>query len=150
MDWIMLFCSGKTMFCFFTVPQLSLYMDKFEEFQTTLAKSNEVFTTFRQEMEKVRKKRKSWNVTVHKTAKLFKWILQQWLKHTNEINTAEKSKNQYVLSQPCVFAEPFWKKTGKCLLSISLPSLNWPFLPDDQEDQKAGKGNDSMEDQMGE
>uniref|UniRef100_A0A8C1ARJ0 Taxilin gamma n=2 Tax=Cyprinus carpio TaxID=7962 RepID=A0A8C1ARJ0_CYPCA len=33
--------------------QLTLYMDKFEEFQTTLAKSNEVFTTFRQEMEKV-------------------------------------------------------------------------------------------------
>ena len=28
-------------------------MDKFEEFQSTLAKSNEVFTTFRQEMEKV-------------------------------------------------------------------------------------------------
>lgn len=35
------------------VSQLSLYMDKFEEFQSTLAKSNEVFTTFRQEMEKV-------------------------------------------------------------------------------------------------
>ncbi|GCB61882.1 hypothetical protein scyTo_0007126 [Scyliorhinus torazame] len=33
--------------------QLSLYMDKFEEFQSTLAKSNEVFTTFRQEMEKI-------------------------------------------------------------------------------------------------
>lgn len=33
--------------------QLSLYMDKFEEFQSTLAKSNEVFSTFRQEMEKV-------------------------------------------------------------------------------------------------
>lgn len=33
--------------------QLTLYMDKFEEFQTTLAKSNEVFTSFRQEMEKV-------------------------------------------------------------------------------------------------
>ncbi|EPY74378.1 gamma-taxilin [Camelus ferus] len=31
---------------------LSLYMDKFEEFQTTMAKSNELFTTFRQEMEK--------------------------------------------------------------------------------------------------
>lgn len=28
-------------------------MDKFEEFQSTLAKSNEVFSTFRQEMEKV-------------------------------------------------------------------------------------------------
>ena len=28
-------------------------MDKFEEFQTTMAKSNELFTTFRQEMEKV-------------------------------------------------------------------------------------------------
>ncbi|GLD66990.1 gamma-taxilin-like protein [Lates japonicus] len=31
-------------------------MDKFEEFQSTLAKSNEVFTTFRQEMEKMTKK----------------------------------------------------------------------------------------------
>ncbi|KAJ3593394.1 hypothetical protein NHX12_005729 [Muraenolepis orangiensis] len=38
--------------------QLSLYMDKFEEFQCTLAKSNEVFTTFRLEMEKMTKKRK--------------------------------------------------------------------------------------------
>uniref|UniRef100_A0A1A7XL09 Taxilin gamma n=3 Tax=Iconisemion striatum TaxID=60296 RepID=A0A1A7XL09_9TELE len=36
--------------------QLSLYMYKFEEFQSTLAKSNEVFTTFRQEMEKMTKK----------------------------------------------------------------------------------------------
>ncbi|KAM9826426.1 gamma-taxilin isoform X1 [Syngnathus typhle] len=38
--------------------QLSLYMDKFEEFQSTLAKSNDVFTTFRQEMEKMTKKLK--------------------------------------------------------------------------------------------
>lgn len=38
-----------------TIPvlQLSLYTEKFEEFQTTLSKSNEVFTTFKQEMEKV-------------------------------------------------------------------------------------------------
>ncbi|CAL8397648.1 unnamed protein product [Gadus morhua 'NCC'] len=36
--------------------QLSLYTEKFEEFQTTLAKSNEVFTTFKQEMEKMTKK----------------------------------------------------------------------------------------------
>ncbi|XP_077475774.1 alpha-taxilin-like isoform X4 [Stigmatopora argus] len=36
--------------------QLSMYMDKFEEFQSTLAKSNEVFATFRQEMEKMTKK----------------------------------------------------------------------------------------------
>uniref|UniRef100_A0ACB8FIE1 Uncharacterized protein n=1 Tax=Sphaerodactylus townsendi TaxID=933632 RepID=A0ACB8FIE1_9SAUR len=35
---------------------LSLYMDKFEEFQTTMTKSNELFTTFRQEMEKMTKK----------------------------------------------------------------------------------------------
>ncbi|XP_077567772.1 alpha-taxilin-like isoform X1 [Stigmatopora nigra] len=35
---------------------LSMYMDKFEEFQSTLAKSNEVFATFRQEMEKMTKK----------------------------------------------------------------------------------------------
>lgn len=36
------------------VVQLSLYTEKFEEFQTTLSKSNEVFTTFKQEMEKVK------------------------------------------------------------------------------------------------
>ncbi|XP_038580915.1 alpha-taxilin [Micropterus salmoides] len=36
--------------------QLSLYTEKFEEFQTTLCKSNEVFTTFKQEMEKMTKK----------------------------------------------------------------------------------------------
>ncbi|KAI1901807.1 hypothetical protein AGOR_G00038200 [Albula goreensis] len=36
--------------------QLSLYTEKFEEFQNTLSKSNEVFTTFKQEMEKMTKK----------------------------------------------------------------------------------------------
>uniref|UniRef100_UPI00358EEF55 alpha-taxilin-like n=1 Tax=Myxine glutinosa TaxID=7769 RepID=UPI00358EEF55 len=36
--------------------QLSLYTEKFEEFQSTLSKSNEVFNTFRQEMEKMTKK----------------------------------------------------------------------------------------------
>ncbi|KAI9548601.1 hypothetical protein NQZ68_007468 [Dissostichus eleginoides] len=36
--------------------QLSLYTEKFEEFQSTLSKSNEVFTTFKQEMEKMTKK----------------------------------------------------------------------------------------------
>ncbi|XP_016334221.1 alpha-taxilin-like, partial [Sinocyclocheilus anshuiensis] len=35
---------------------LSLYTEKFEEFQNTLSKSNEVFTTFKQEMEKMTKK----------------------------------------------------------------------------------------------
>lgn len=45
--------SGHRQPLMFTLFQLSLYMDKFEEFQSTLAKSNEVFSTFRQEMEKV-------------------------------------------------------------------------------------------------
>nr|ACP43272.1 chromosome Y open reading frame 15B [Gorilla gorilla] len=36
--------------------QLFLYMDKFEEFQTTMAKTNELFTAFKQETEKLRKK----------------------------------------------------------------------------------------------
>ncbi|KAM9320113.1 alpha-taxilin [Gastrophryne carolinensis] len=36
--------------------QLALYTEKFEEFQSTLSKSNEVFTTFKQEMEKMTKK----------------------------------------------------------------------------------------------
>lgn len=49
--------------------QLSLYMDKFEEFQTTMAKSNELFTTFRQEMEKMTRKTKKLEkeVTVWRT-----------------------------------------------------------------------------------
>lgn len=33
--------------------QLSLYSDKFEEFQKTLTKSNQVFGTFKKEMDKV-------------------------------------------------------------------------------------------------
>ncbi|XP_055284562.1 gamma-taxilin-like isoform X3 [Moschus berezovskii] len=37
---------------------VSLYMDKFEEFQTTMEKSNELFTTLRQEMEKMTDKMK--------------------------------------------------------------------------------------------
>ncbi|XP_061452744.1 alpha-taxilin [Rhineura floridana] len=36
--------------------QLALYTEKFEEFQSTLSKSSEVFTTFKQEMEKMTKK----------------------------------------------------------------------------------------------
>ena len=34
--------------------QLSLYSDKFEEFQQTLTKSNQVFSSFKKEMDKVR------------------------------------------------------------------------------------------------
>ena len=34
--------------------QLSMYTEKFEEFQKTLTKSNEVFGTFKKEMDKVK------------------------------------------------------------------------------------------------
>lgn len=34
-------------------PQLTLYGQKFEEFQETLAKSNQIYARFKQEMEKV-------------------------------------------------------------------------------------------------
>ena len=37
----------------FGLIQLSLYTEKFEEFQKTLTKSNEVFATFKKEMDKV-------------------------------------------------------------------------------------------------
>ena len=33
--------------------QLALYSEKFEEFQSTLTKSNDVFNTFKKEMDKV-------------------------------------------------------------------------------------------------
>nr|XP_010302003.1 PREDICTED: beta-taxilin [Balearica regulorum gibbericeps] len=38
--------------------QITLYSERFEEFQKTLTKSNEVFATFKQEMEKMTKKMK--------------------------------------------------------------------------------------------
>ena len=38
---------------FFLVFQLTMYAERFEEFQKTLNKSNEVFSTFKKEMDKV-------------------------------------------------------------------------------------------------
>ena len=38
--------------------QLSMYAERFEEFQKTLNKSNEVFSTFKKEMDKVCKRKK--------------------------------------------------------------------------------------------
>lgn len=74
-------------------------MDKFEEFQSTLAKSNEVFSTFRQEMEKV---------SLERTA-------------------------------VCVYTHAHVHS----LLVICVSS-------DDQEDQKVGKRDDTVEEQVGE
>ncbi|XP_059536664.1 gamma-taxilin-like isoform X9 [Myotis daubentonii] len=65
--------------------ELSLYMDKFEEFQTTMAKSNELFTTFRQEMEKktIRDKEyKSSQMKLGRLEKLFRALQME----RNELN----------------------------------------------------------------
>lgn len=44
----------KLLWLFFSLlMQITLYSERFEEFQKTLTKSNEVFATFKQEMEKV-------------------------------------------------------------------------------------------------
>uniref|UniRef100_A0A3B3ZIS2 Taxilin gamma n=1 Tax=Periophthalmus magnuspinnatus TaxID=409849 RepID=A0A3B3ZIS2_9GOBI len=67
------------------LSQLSLYMDKFEEFQTTLAKSNEVFSTFRQEMEKMTKK------------------IKKLEKETTQWRTKWESNNQALLQMCPVF-----------------------------------------------
>lgn len=85
--------------------QLTLYMDKFEEFQTTLAKSNEVFTSFRQEMEKV----------------------------------------CGILLTPFFFSPP---KLSAWSFSPD-SSLTALLYTDDQENQEAGEGDHSLEDQMG-
>lgn len=87
-------------------------MDKFEEFQSTLAKSNEVFTTFRQEMEKVR-------------ARYTSPVICQW-------------------QTDFLFPSFFWL----CLTDFPTNCLDLPL--DDQEDQEAGEGNNTVEDQMGE
>lgn len=42
--------------------QLSLYSEKFEEFQKTLTRSNEVFGTFKKEMDKVKTASVVWGV----------------------------------------------------------------------------------------
>lgn len=51
-EWLMSMC--RLMCASVLLTQLALYTEKFEEFQNTLSKSSEVFTTFKQEMEKVR------------------------------------------------------------------------------------------------
>ncbi|XP_069090405.1 beta-taxilin [Pleurodeles waltl] len=45
--------------------QIALYSEKFEEFQGSLAKSNEVFSTFKQEMDKMTKKMKKLEKETH-------------------------------------------------------------------------------------
>ncbi|XP_078505499.1 beta-taxilin [Lissotriton helveticus] len=45
--------------------QITLYSEKFEEFQGSLAKSNEVFSTFKQEMDKMTKKMKKLEKETH-------------------------------------------------------------------------------------
>lgn len=37
-------------------PQLTLYAQKFDEFQATLAKSNEIYSRFKKEMNNVRRR----------------------------------------------------------------------------------------------
>lgn len=48
--------------CVFSL-QLAMYAERFDEFQKTLNKSNEVFSTFKKEMDKVRVK----NINLKKT-----------------------------------------------------------------------------------
>lgn len=48
----------------FPCLQLTLYSGRFEEFQSTLTKSNEVFATFKQEMDKVSIAYLPWNTDI--------------------------------------------------------------------------------------
>jgi len=46
------FCELQKVILFF-LSQLTMYAERFDEFQKTLNKSNEVFSTFKKEMDKV-------------------------------------------------------------------------------------------------
>lgn len=52
-EWVLSDWGRCLIFASVPLSQLALYTEKFEEFQNTLSKSSEVFTTFKQEMEKV-------------------------------------------------------------------------------------------------
>lgn len=70
-------------------------MDKFEEFQTTLSKSNEVFTTFRQEMEKVRRDNCAASQPLLSSfiiLRLIVWMIPQM---TKKIKSLEKETTQW-------------------------------------------------------
>lgn len=86
--------------------QLSLYTEKFEEFQTTLSKSNEVFTTFKQEMEKVRvrARRRGTLPSVLRVTALF--LIQM----TKKIKKLEKETAMY---------RSRWESSNKALLEMA-------------------------------
>jgi len=71
--------------------QVTLYTQKYEEFQATLSKSNEVFESFRAEMDKLTKKIKKLE---NETA--------QW-KHKFEISDNNLQKTQKLVSEIIIF-----------------------------------------------
>lgn len=81
-------------------------MDKFEEFQSTLAKSNEVFTTFRQEMEKVSHLRVSVRLPAHLSVFLNSVCLQM----TKKIKKLEKETTQWRTK---------WESNNQALLQMA-------------------------------
>jgi hypothetical protein len=67
--------------------QLGMYTEKYEEFQSTLKKSNQVFESFKTEMDKMTKKIKkleqetnSWKVKWENSDKTLQAVIKQVLK----------------------------------------------------------------------
>lgn len=95
--------------------QLSLYTEKFEEFQTTLSKSNEVFTTFKQEMEKVRVWARGWGTLCAPRDTFCFW--SRWLKRSRS----------WRRRQPCIdhggraATKLFWRWQRRCVLAGDWP-----------------------------
>lgn len=86
--------------------QLSLYTEKFEEFQTTLSKSNEVFTTFKQEMEKVR----VWGRREELCRLCSTWLFDFVIQMTKKIKKLEKETAMY---------RSRWESSNKALLEMA-------------------------------
>lgn len=86
-------------------------MDKFEEFQSTLAKSNEVFSTFRQEMEKVSLERTAVCVCVcirtHTCTHSWSFV---FLQMTKKIKKLEKETTQW---------RSKWESNNQALLQMA-------------------------------
>lgn len=103
---------------------MSLYSDKFEECHSTLSKSNEVFTTFKQEMEKVSRERQQLQTqrmsdTTCCEFPVFLHFFFLSLQMTKKIKKLEKETAMY---------RSRWESSNKALVEMAEEVLNTQCL----------------------
>uniref|UniRef100_T1J644 Alpha-taxilin n=1 Tax=Strigamia maritima TaxID=126957 RepID=T1J644_STRMM len=114
--------------------QLNMYSEKYEEFQTTIAKSNDVFSHFKDEMDKMSKKIKkleketvTWRSRWEGSNKALLDMATDRQKHDAEMVNAQKKVSQ--LEKLCRALQ-----LERQSLLAQLKGENAPFNPDDSID----------------